>query len=144
MIDRSNLRVLVFPADDVALIHEVRATMARVPQNLPETAQIRAVEQELRRWYRTLQIRPRETLAGYDDDPVRVWYVYRDGRIRARKAELERLYRAMATARETERESELAIETARRLVEKALHPRRAAAADLGAETMVTIEASSGS
>jgi hypothetical protein len=113
MDERSNLRVLVFPADDVELRREVEATVAALPPGLSESAMLSTVQRRLRRWYRAVQVRPRDSLAGYDDDPTRVWYVYRDGRIRARNAALERLYRAMAVARETERATERVLDSAR-------------------------------
>ncbi|HEY8438741.1 MAG TPA: hypothetical protein VIK65_09035 [Candidatus Limnocylindrales bacterium] len=84
MTVRTNLRVLVFPPDDVALRHEVDRALAEVTANVPEPRQMAALTERLRTWYRSIQIRQREPLGGYDDDPTTVWYVYRDGRIRAR------------------------------------------------------------
>jgi hypothetical protein len=109
----TNLRVLVFPADDAGLRREVDAALATLPEGLSEAAQIAAVERRLRRWYRAIQVRPRDTLGGYEDDPTRVWYVYRDGRIRNRNVQLERLYRVIGAARETERHSHRVLEAAR-------------------------------
>jgi 3-methyladenine DNA glycosylase/8-oxoguanine DNA glycosylase len=122
MDDRSTLRVLVFPADDIALRHEIDRALAEVDSDLPETHQIADLEDRLRPWYRSLTIRARDTLGGYDDDPTRVWYVYRDGRIRARHDALERLYRALAEARSTMRASASAIERAKQVSGRAGYP----------------------
>lgn len=84
MTVRTNLRVLVFPSDDVALRHEVDRALAEVVATVPEPRQMAALTERLRTWYRSIQIRQRQPLGGYDDDPTTVWYVYRDGRIRAR------------------------------------------------------------
>jgi hypothetical protein len=113
---RTNLRVLVFPPDDVALRHEVDRALSEVLATTPEPRQMAELTERLRTWYRSIQIRQREPLAGYDDDPTCVWYVYRDGRIRARTERLERLerlYAAMAAARVTVRASENALDKAR-------------------------------
>lgn len=84
MNERSTLRVLVFPADDIALRYEVDRALREIDQELPEQRQISQLQDRLRRWYRSLTIRRRHALGGYEDDPTRVWYVYRDGRVRGR------------------------------------------------------------
>src|SRR4051794_20483252 len=112
-------RVLVFPADDVALRREVEAALVATDAALPEDARIAAVEKHLRTWYRSVQIRTRDPFGGYPDDPTPVWYVYRDGRIRHRNPGLERLYAAIGDARETIRLSESAIESARSVLKVA-------------------------
>jgi hypothetical protein len=124
MTDRFPLRVLVFPAEDVDLRGEIQAALANIPADLPESRQIADLEKHLRRWYRSIEIRPRDPLGGYDDDPTRVWYVYRDGRIRARNERLERLYGALAAARLTVHASEEAIGKARTAAEHARYPDR--------------------
>ena len=116
MTDRSSVHVLVFPAEDVTLRGEIHAALADIPADLPEPRQIEHVQDQLRRWYRSIEIRPRDPLGGYEDDPTRVWYVYRDGRVRARSERLDRLehlYAALAAARLTVRASEHALEHAR-------------------------------
>ncbi|HET9615006.1 MAG TPA: hypothetical protein VFP22_09350 [Candidatus Limnocylindrales bacterium] len=99
MDDRSNLRVLVFPADDVALRHEVEATVATLPDGLPESAMAATVQERLRHWYRSVEVRPRDPLAGYEDDPTHVWYVYRDGSPAAGSPTLDRLSQGMLPGR---------------------------------------------
>jgi hypothetical protein len=116
---RQNVRVLVFPADDVALRREVDKALQDLPENLPEPDVLAALASALKRWYRAIQIRVREDLAGYDDDPTRVWYIYRDGRIRRRNEALEGLYGAMAGARDTIRSSERVLEETRSIARRA-------------------------
>jgi hypothetical protein len=124
MNDRSTLRVLVFPGDDVALRYEVDRALREIDDGLPEAGQISALQDRLRRWYRSLTVRTRDTLGGYEDDPTQVWYVYRDGRIRNRHESLERLYIALAEARATIRTSEIVLSNARTGSRRAGHPDR--------------------
>ena len=133
MTVRTNLRVLVFPADDLALRHEVDRALADVLATVPEPRQIAALTERLQRWYRSIQIRQRETLAGYDDDPMIVWYVYRDGRIRVRNEGLEHLYGAMATARDTYRSTERALDASREAASNAGY-RQPAGSGTGVQT----------
>lgn len=114
MPDRPSLRVVTFPADDAGLRADVGALLGATPERL-EVDEPAALERRLRRWYRSIQVRRRDGLGGYDDDPVIVWYVYRDGRIRRRNEARDRLYRALAAARRTYRDSERALESARRI-----------------------------
>ena len=104
-------RVLVFPADDLALRREVEAALAATDGALPEDARIAAIERHLRTWYRSLRIRTRDPFGGYPDDPTPVWYVYRDG-----NPGLERLYVAMGQARETIRLSQHAVNSAQEML----------------------------
>lgn len=112
MIDRPTLRLLVFPASDTALRRDVEAIVRTIPRAALDPSTATVVEQRLRRMYRNVQVRPRDTFGGYDSDPVAVWYVYRDGRIRARNEARERLYGVLAAARETVRSSERALQNA--------------------------------
>ena len=116
---RQNVRVLVFPADDVALRREVDKALQDLPGNLPEPDVLAALASALKPWYRAIQIRVREDLAGYDDDPTRVWYIYRDGRIRRRNEQLEQLYGALAGARDTVRSSQRVLEETRSVARRA-------------------------
>jgi hypothetical protein len=122
MTDRTPIRVLVFPPDDAALRREVDHAMHG--SSIDERADPTELEAELRPWYRSVQVRQRDALGGYDDDPTRVWYVYRDGRIRGRNDGLERLYGAMAQARDTCRLSAEAMRSADAVAELAGFTRR--------------------
>ena len=137
MHDRSTLRVLVFPADDAALRHEVERVLEDLDEIMPEPEQIAELARRLRPWYRSLTVRARDAMGGYDDDPTRVWYVYRDGRIRARHAPLERLYLALADARTTVRASESALDHARDTTRNAGFGGQATVSD-GFEPVVTV------
>ena len=119
MHDRRNVRVLVFPADDAALRGEVEHTLDRLPEGGSDDQQVETLRAELRPWYRSLSVHVRDSFGGYDGDPVPTWYVYRDGRVRRPDARLERLYRAIAVARETCRSSETAIATSLSVAELA-------------------------
>jgi hypothetical protein len=129
LTDRSSVHVLVFPAEDVTLRGEIHAALADIPPDVSEANQIEHVQDQLRRWYRSIEIRPRDPLGGYEDDPTRVWYVYRDGRIRSRSERLdrlERLYEALAAARVTVRASERAIDQARDVARLGRYPEQVA------------------
>jgi hypothetical protein len=132
LTDRSSVHVLVFPAEDVTLRGEIHALLADIPADVPEANQIEHVQDRLRRWYRSIEIRPRDPLGGYEDDPTRVWYVYRDGRIRSRSERLdhlERLYAALAAARVTVRASEHALDQAREVARRGGYPEHTAIPD---------------
>ena len=86
-----SLRLIVFPDDDRILREEVEASVARLPADLGQDDARDAVQRDLRTWYRSLVIHERSLLGSYPDDQSQVWYVYRDGRIRPRSGELDRL-----------------------------------------------------
>src|SRR4051812_31565394 len=111
MTDRSNVRILSFPVDDDALRAEVERALAVLPATGATAAEL---ETALRPWYRSVQVRARNPLGGYADEPSEVWYVYRDGRIRRRNESLDRVYAVLATARSTRRSSEELLAAARR------------------------------
>jgi hypothetical protein len=113
---RSNLRLVVFPVADEAFREDVEAAVKRIPDELTDELARTHAEADLKHWYRSLQIRERDDLGGYPDDPIRVWYVYRDGRVRRQNPIRDRLYDALATARSTRTTSEDAIASARRTV----------------------------
>jgi hypothetical protein len=109
MNERHNVRVLVFPADDAALRAEVESSLERIADRGADGDSAEALRTELRPWYRSVTVHVRDAFGGYDGDPVPTWYVYRDGRVRPRNEGLDRLYRAMAVARDTCRSSATAI-----------------------------------
>jgi len=106
MNDRSTVRLLIFPHDDAALGHEVGTAFADVSPDLPEPRQMAELQRRLRRFYGSLVVRGRDELGGYEDDPARVWYIFRDGRIHPYNEPLERLYTVLAAVREKRRSSE--------------------------------------
>jgi hypothetical protein len=116
MIDQSNLRILSFPVDDDALRGEVERALASLPSNGLTPA---ALEAALRHCYRSVQVRARNPLGGYADEPSLVWYVYRDGRIRRPNESLDRVYAILAAARVTRRSSEALLGAARQTARRA-------------------------
>jgi hypothetical protein len=79
---RTDLRFLVFPAEDPALRTDVATVIAALPDRIADDAARVVAERQLRRMYPSLRIQQRDDFGGYPDDPSRVWYVFRDGRIR--------------------------------------------------------------
>ncbi len=80
----------------------------------PDAATLRdVVERRIRAAYRNARIHVQDELADLGMQEI-VWYAYRDGRIRGSDPSRERLYAAVASARRTVRESETAIDHARR------------------------------
>ena len=71
------------------------------------------VERRIRAAYKNARIHVQDELADLGMHEI-VWYAYRDGRIRDADPSRERLYAAVASARRTIRESEAAIDHARR------------------------------
>jgi hypothetical protein len=114
-VARANLRFVVFPSDDPALVRDVRDAIQRLPEALAEDVARANAQHDLRRWYRSVVIHERDAFGAYPDDPTTVWYVYRDGRVRRPNDGLDRLYAALASARTTCAASAQAIATARTL-----------------------------
>jgi hypothetical protein len=110
MTDRPTLRLVVFPRSDAALRRDVEAVLREVGGPPEERTTATLVERRLRSVYRNIQIRPRDSLGGYADDPTAVWYVYRDGRVRSPDQLRERLYAVLAQARQTRDAAERALE----------------------------------
>lgn len=119
MLDRQPVRLLAFPAADVGLRREAEAALRELPEDLDDEARLRALRDHLRRWYRAVEVRCRSELGGYDGEPISVWYIYRDGRVRIPNQNLERLYRALGSARQTCRTSAAAIDSAWSVAERA-------------------------
>jgi hypothetical protein len=126
---RPNLRLLVFPVEDHVLREDVGAAIDRLPDGLSDDLARATAQGDLRTWYRSLEIRERDPLGGYAEDPAHVWYVFRDGRVRNPNPSLERLYLAMASARKTYRSSEVAIAAAWDAARSAGYSRPAAPAE---------------
>ena len=110
MTDRPTLHLVVFPRSDAALRRDVETALRDVGSSPEERTTAKLVERRLRRVYRNIQVHPRDSLGGYDDDPTAVWYVYRDGRVRSPSELRERLYAVLAEARETRDATERALQ----------------------------------
>jgi hypothetical protein len=107
-----HLRLRTFPASDHAFADEVRRVLAAEAETVRDEETLReATIAGLRRWYRSVAIVVQDDVARMDPD-TRLWYVYRDGKLRRLNPELERLYGALDSARRIERESDLILNDA--------------------------------
>ena len=79
--------------------------------------EIESTRQLVRANYPNVQIVPRDEMSGYETSPV--WYAFRDGRVRPRDPDRERLYASLTSARETIDRSRIALEHARRVARSA-------------------------
>jgi len=109
--------VKTFPTSDRAFASAVVASVQAALDTPSEPALWQRTQAILRRSY------PNATIASQSDLAKvvqwdRIWYAYRDGRIRTWNVQRERLYALLATSRRTAAESESVIErsweTARR------------------------------
>jgi hypothetical protein len=108
-----DLRLRLFPSTDVAFVREVKAAAeVAAMANTDDAGQRAILENDLRRWYRSIQIHAQDEFGRLERDLTRTWYVYRDGRVRSTSPALERLYGALAAARVTCRASRVAIHDA--------------------------------
>jgi hypothetical protein len=114
--------VHVFP-DDVRLLEDVRRAALAMHLERPGEDDLRhAVEVALRPWYPRLTITCRQELARLSESE-HVWYVLRDGRVRPPEERRDRLYSALAAARETSERSDQALRDAHAAISTALRPR---------------------
>lgn len=113
--------VHVFP-DEEQLWRDVRKTALAITGESRNEPRLRAsVQRALQRWYPHLIISRKEELASLADECV--WYVMRDGRVRPPREGVDRLYRAMSDARDTQEASDASIDRARATIELANRPR---------------------
>ena len=122
--------VHVFP-DDPRLLQDVRRTALAMQADVADAEGLRdAVERGLRPWYPRLTISERDDLARLND-PEHVWYVMRDGRVRRPREQIDRLYSALATARDTSEQASEALRRADAAIQTARHPRPSGAGAAG-------------
>src|SRR5262245_37236045 len=109
--------VKTFPSSDRAFATAVEASIKAAIEMPSDAALWRRTQAILRRSYPNAHISSQSDLAKVVQWD-RLWYAYRDGRIRTRNVQRERLYALLATSRRTAAESESVIErsweTARR------------------------------
>ncbi len=105
MTRSGHIRLHVYPAADATLKADVEREFASLPGGVPDAALRELLLERLRPWYRLIEIVIQEDLAHLSVDPTRTWYIYRDGRIRTPNRQRDRLYAALASARQAVDES---------------------------------------
>jgi hypothetical protein len=96
-----DLRLLSFPSSDATFRDDVRRAGDALDEDMSDEEGHRALLEALRPRYRSIEIVTQDHLAQHELLPIRVWYVFRDGRVRPPNDRRERLYEAMASARRT-------------------------------------------
>ncbi|HEX5013050.1 MAG TPA: hypothetical protein VFV72_02740 [Candidatus Limnocylindrales bacterium] len=94
-------RLLAFPSGDSDFRDDVERAQRHLNPVESDADCREHLLHELRRNYRSVEIVAQDALAQFEHDQSRVWYVYRDGRVRAFDERRERLYAALANARRT-------------------------------------------
>ena len=119
--DGGQVLVRVFPRH-ARLAEDVRRVALAALGSSANDEELRAnLERGLRAWYPRLTVRTREGLAMIDEHD-RVWYVMRDGRVPPDPGK-DRLFAALASARDRKADSEAVLARARELVEASDHSR---------------------
>jgi hypothetical protein len=107
-----------FPVSDTAFRTAVLRAVDRVlTEALAPGDEIESTRELLRQAYPNVQIVRRDDMSGYETSPV--WYAFRDGRVRPRDPDRERLYSSLSSARETIDKSTDALEHAKRAARSA-------------------------
>jgi hypothetical protein len=96
-----NLRLLSFPSSDANFRDDVQRALSHLSETQTDDERRRQLLAELRPLYRPVEVVPQDEFAHLDLQPIRIWYVYRDGRVRPVDDQRERLYAALASARRT-------------------------------------------
>src|SRR5262245_53494311 len=117
-----DLRILSFPSADAAFREDVDRASETITEQMTDDEGRAHVLRELRAWYRSVEVVAQDHLAQNELLPHRVWYVYRDGRVRPPSERRERLYVAMASARRTCDASRTAMADARAAARAAGYP----------------------
>jgi hypothetical protein len=109
MFAPGHLRLICFPTADRSFREDVDRAIAGVPwEGTPAELRDRLLE-ALRTWYPAAEIAFQDELAQLEMQPIRIWYVYRDGRVLPPDERRERLYAALASARRTFDASRMAV-----------------------------------
>jgi len=108
-----------FPVSDIAFRTAVLRAVDRVLTDDASASgdEIESTRELLRQAYPNVQLVRRDEMSGYETSPV--WYAFRDGRVRPRDPDRERLYSSLSSARETIDKSTNALEHARRAARSA-------------------------
>jgi hypothetical protein len=107
-----------FPVSDAAFRAVVLNAVDRVAvDDFDSGDEIENARVLVRRTYPNVQIVRRDEMSDYEARPV--WYAFRDGRVRPRDPERERLYASLNRARETLDRSSETLEHSRRAMRDA-------------------------
>jgi hypothetical protein len=107
-----------FPVSDVAFRAAVMRALDVVLTPGGESGdEIESMRVAVRVRYPNVQIVRRDEMSGYETRPV--WYAFRDGRVRPRDPQRERLYESLSRARETIDHSYDALEHSQRAARSA-------------------------
>jgi len=114
--------IQAFP-HDTNFVRDIGRALTQVRASATSESQLLvALRGALRMWYPRIEIQPRNPLAGLIAEE-HVWYALRDGRVRRANDQANRLHAAMANARQTSADSEVAVERARAAMNYANQPR---------------------
>lgn len=118
----TDLRLLSFPSADAAFREDVERAAETVTERMTDQEGRAHVASGLRPHYRSVEVVAQDHLAQNELQPIRVWYVYRDGRVRPASERRERFYAALASARKTCDASRVAMADARAAARAAGYP----------------------
>jgi hypothetical protein len=109
----NDLRLLSFPSSDATFREDVRRAGEALVEDMSDEQGHSVIVEQLRHRYRSVEVVTQDNLAQHELLPIRVWYIFRDGRVRPPNDRRERLYVAMAAARRTIDVSRTAMADAR-------------------------------
>lgn len=115
----NDLRLLSFPSGDATFRDDVGRAGDSLHEDMSDVEGHRVLLDQLRPRYRSVEIVTQNLLAQHELVPIRVWYVFRDGRVRPFSEGRERLYTAIALARKTIDASRTAMDDARTVARSA-------------------------
>ncbi len=110
----ATIALRVFPAD-ARFADDVRRVAAALGSSEDDEALRRRLESMLRGWYPRATVHER-TEFGAPSHSDRLWYVLRDGGVRAPNPRRERLLAALSTARDVTADADVVMDHARDLV----------------------------
>jgi hypothetical protein len=127
-------RLRCFPTGDATFREDVERAALTLAEDLSPQERMAGLVERLRPWYRSVEIVPQDELAQFDHFPNDVWYLFRDGRVRMSNERRDRLYAALASARQTLAASQVAMSDAFEAARAAGFTSRTADEAIGAPT----------
>jgi hypothetical protein len=110
------VRVHLFPPDRALSADVARIWASLAADRVDDETFREDLEEQLQHWYPRLAIQSQSDLAALTQEEE-VWYVFRDGRVRAENAVRDRFYGAMSSARSTREELESTMRQAEEAAE---------------------------